>query len=163
MDRRNVLAAALMAGLEAASPLARAQEKPPIKLAHTAPLSGIIAVTGRLQSIAIDLSVKAVNEAGGINGSKLELLRYDDQLKPEQAVLRIRDAMNAGAVGIIGPVSGTQWETAVPLVNQLRFPAININAAKPGINKRPYALRLANNDCSACPRAWTISRSTIRR
>jgi branched-chain amino acid transport system substrate-binding protein len=137
--------------LALATSVVSAQEKPPIKLAHTAPLSGIIAQTGQLQAMAVDLSVADVNAAGGINGSKLEIVRYDDQLKPDQAVLRIREAIGAGAVGIIGPVSGTQWETAAPLVNQLKFPAININASKPGITVRPWALRIANNDGTGMP------------
>ncbi len=148
MTRRVATAACLLA---LTTPLALAQEKPPIKLAHTAPLSGIIATTGQLQALALDIGVADVNAAGGINGSKLEVLRYDDQLKPDQAVLRMREAQAAGAVGIIGPVSGTQWETAAPLANQMKFPAINLNASKPGITVPPWSLRIANNDAFGMP------------
>jgi branched-chain amino acid transport system substrate-binding protein len=138
---------AALAGTQAAT----AQEKPPIKIAHTAPLSGIQALVGQLQSIAVDIGVADINASGGINGSKLVVMHYDDQLKPDQGVLRVREAIRDGAVGIIGPLSGTQWEVASPLVNQLKMPAININANKPGITVRPYALRLANPDDTGMP------------
>eukprot|EP01037_Dinobryon_pediforme_P023121 gene23121-24479_t len=143
--------AAGLSVLALATGVANAQEKPPIKLAHTAPLSGILALTGQQQSAAVDLAVEDVNAKGGINGSKLVVIHYDDQLKPDQGVLRIREAIKDGAVGIIGPLSGTQWEVASPLVNTLKFPAININANKPDITTRPYALRLANPDDTGMP------------
>ncbi len=152
MQARHWMAATAVAAALAAGSAA-AQDKPPIKMAHTAPLSGILAQTGQLQSIAVDLAVADVNAAGGINGSKLALTHYDDQLKPDQGVLRIREAMNAGDVTIIGPMSGTQWETASPMVNQMKFPAINVNANKPGINVRPYSLRMQVPDDTGMPEA----------
>ena len=130
---------------------AQAQTKPPIKIAHTGPMSGILATTGKLQSLAVDLGVADVNAKGGINGSKLEVVRYDDGLKPDEGVLRVRDAMAANAICIIGPISGTQWETVAPLLNQLKFPGFNINANKPGINKQPWAFRLAVPDDTGAP------------
>lgn len=133
---------------------AAAQDKPPIKIAHTGPLSGILAATGKLQAIAIDLGVADVNAAGGVNGSKIVILRYDDGLKPDEGVLRIRDAMAADAVCIIGPISGTQWETAAPLLNHLKFPGFNLNASKAGINKRPWALRMAVPDDTGLPEGF---------
>ncbi len=141
INRRDLLLTTATAAVVATSP-AWAQGKPPIKVAHTGPMSGILASVGKLQSIAVDIGVADVNTKGGVNGSKIEILRYDDQLKPDEGVLRIRDAMNAGAVCIIGPISGTQWETSAPLLNQLKFPGFNINANKPGINKRPWAFRM---------------------
>ena len=133
--------------------IAGAQEKPPIKLAHTAPLSGILALTGQQQSAAVDLAVDDINAKGGINGSKIQLVHYDDQLKPDQAVLRVREAMQAGDVGIIGPMSGTQWETVSPIANQMKFPAVNVNANKPGINVRPWTLRTQVPDDTGMPEA----------
>ena len=145
--------AAGLSVLALATGVANAQEKPPIKLAHTAPLSGSLAVTGQQQSAAVDLAVEDVNAKGGINGSKIVLVHYDDQLKPDQAVLRVREAMQGGNVGIIGPMSGTQWETVSPMANQMKFPAVNVNANKPGINVRPWALRTQVPDDVGMPEA----------
>lgn len=145
-----VAAAVIALGATAAA----AQQKPPIKLAHTAPLSGILAQVGILQATAVDLAVADVNAKGGVNGSQIVMTHYDDQLKPDQAVLRIREAQQAGNVALIGPMSGTQWETAAPLVNQLKMPSININANKPGITVRPWALRLATTDDTGMPETF---------
>lgn len=151
IKRRDLLLTTAAATLVTARPL-RAQGKPPIKVAHTGPMSGILATTGKLQSIAVDIGVADAN-AKGVNGSQIQIVRYDDQLKPDQGVLRVRDAMAAGAVCIIGPISGTQWETTAPLLNQLKFPGFNINANKPGINKRPWAFRLQVPDDHQSPEA----------
>jgi branched-chain amino acid transport system substrate-binding protein len=149
---RNLIAgaAALACAVLAAGPAA-AQSKPPIKIAHSAALSGPIASIGKLQQIAIRLAVEDINKAGGVNGSLLEVQSYDDQFKPDQGVLRIREAQGAGAVVVIGPISSTQWETAVPVLNQLKMPGININANKAGINKPPYAMRIAQPDDVCLP------------
>jgi branched-chain amino acid transport system substrate-binding protein len=152
IKRRDLLLTTAAATVVAASPV-RAQGKPPIKVAHTGPMSGIIATIGKLQSIAVDIAVADVNAKGGVNGSPIQIIRYDDELKPDEGVLRIRDAMAAGAACIIGPLSGTQWETAAPLLNQLKFPGFNVNANKPGINKRPWAFRIQVTDDLALPPA----------
>lgn len=123
-----------------------AQGKPPLKIAVSTPLSGPLAPSGKVQLIAIKTAVDEVNQSGGINGSPIELLTYDDQFDPAQGILRVREAHRAGAVVVLGPYGSTQWETAVPLLNQLKMPGINMSATKPGINKGPYAFRMSNPD-----------------
>ncbi len=151
MAHRRSLSFLLATAAAVYAAAALAQDKPPIRIAHTAPMTGIQAQVGALQAIAVDLGVADVNAAGGVNGSKIEMVRYDDQLKPDQAVLRMREALKDNAVAIIGPVSGTQWEVAAPLANQLKLPAVNINANKPGITVRPWSLRLVNPDDTGMP------------
>jgi branched-chain amino acid transport system substrate-binding protein len=151
MRRTPFVVLASAAAFALAAGPAAAQSKPPIKIAHTAALSGPIAAIGKLQQIAIRLAVEDVNKAGGINGSPIEIVSYDDQFKPDQGVIRIREAQGAGAVVVIGPISSTQWETAVPVLNQIKMPGININANKAGINKPPYAMRIAQPDDVCLP------------
>ncbi|MEO7243265.1 MAG: branched-chain amino acid ABC transporter substrate-binding protein [Variovorax sp.] len=133
---------------------ALAQGKPPIKLVHTAPLSGQLGSVGKLQAIAVDLAVQDVNQSGGINGSQIEVVRFDDQLRPDQAVLRVREAQQSGALAVLGPMSSTQWETAVPTINQLKIPAVNMNSNKPGIGGRPYGTRLNTPDDIGLPEGF---------
>ncbi len=149
---RRVAMTAVAAAM-AASP-ARAQDKPPLKMAQTSPMTGVNAQVGALQAIATDLAVADINASGGVNGSKIDMTHYDDQLKPDQGVLRVREAMNAGNFVVIGPISGTQWETVSPMTKQLKFPAINVNANKPGINVRPYSLRMQIPDDTGMPEAF---------
>lgn len=131
-----------------------AQAKPPIKIVHTAPLSGQLGSVGKLQAIAVDIAVEDINKSGGINGSMIEIVRYDDQLRPDQGVLRVREAHGAGALAVLGPMSSTQWETARATINQLKIPAVNMNANKPGIGGRPYGTRLNTPDDVALPQGF---------
>lgn len=131
-----------------------AQAKPPIKIVHTAPLSGQLASVGKLQGIAVDIAVEDINKSGGINGSMIEIVRYDDQLRPDQGVLRVREAQQGGALAVLGPMSSTQWETARATFNQLKIPAVNMNSNKPGIGGRPYGTRLNTPDDIALPQGF---------
>ncbi len=132
-----------------------AQAKPPIKLAHSAPLTGQLGSVGKLQAIAIDIAVDDINNSGGINGSKIQIVRYDDQLRPDQGVLRLREAHQAGALAMLGPLSSTQWETAAATINQLKMPSVNMNSNKPGLLARPYGTRLNTPDDVLLPIALT--------
>ena len=132
-----------------------AQAKPPIKIVHTAPLSGQLGSVGKLQAIAIDLAAEDINKSGGINGSLVEIVRYDDQLKPDQGVLRVREAAQGGALAVLGPMSSTQWETVAATLNQLKIPAINMNSNKPGISARPYGTRINTPDDVALPEGFS--------
>lgn len=153
MSRRLLVAAFGIAATTTAG-FALAQAKPPIKLVHTAPLSGQLGSVGKLQSIAVDLAVEDINKSGGINGSMIELVRYDDQLRPDQGVLRVREAQQNGALAILGPMSSTQWETAAATINQLKMPAVNMNSNKPGIQARPYGTRLNTPDDVGLPQGF---------
>jgi ABC-type branched-subunit amino acid transport system substrate-binding protein len=130
---------------------AQAQQKPPLKIGLIATKSGPVGSYGRTQEILVKLSVEDVNAAGGINGSLLELRSEDAQLDPGQAVLLFRKLASEGALGVIGPMTGTQWETVSPLANQIHLPAIAVNAAKPGITVRPWTIRLVGADDRSVP------------
>ena len=145
----------LMAGvLMLGASLADAQQKPPVKIGLIATMSGPVGSYGRTQDILVKLSVEDINAAGGINGSRLELRSEDAQLDPGQAVLLFRKLTSEGFLGVIGPMTGTQWETVSPLANQIQMPAIAVNAAKPGITVRPWTIRLVGSDDTSVPRGF---------
>lgn len=151
MKTLSRLVTVIVAMLSLASMNAIAENKPPIKLALSTPLSGPLGPSGKVQSIAVKLAVQDVNESGGINGSNIDLLVYDDQFNPAQGLLRVREAFAAGAVAIMGPYGSTQWETAAPLLNQLKMPGINLSATKAGITVPPYSLRVSHPDNKSTP------------
>ena len=92
------------------------------------------------------LAVEDVNAKGGINGSQLQLDVGDASADPGQAVLLFRKYAGEGYFGVVGPLTGTQWETVSPLANQINMPAISANAIKPGITIRPWTIRLQPPD-----------------
>jgi ABC-type branched-subunit amino acid transport system substrate-binding protein len=82
----------------------------------------------------------------------------DAQLDPGQAVLLFRKFANEGYFGVVGPITGTQWETVSPLANQIGLPAIAPNASKPGITKRPWTIRLVPADDTLIPEGFDAFR-----
>ncbi len=148
LSRRFMLACA---ALSLSFVPAAAQQKPPIKLGAIMPMTGVVAIYGELFATGIRLGVEDVNAAGGVNGSKIDLLLEDDQFKVEQTVLLFRKLVADGAVTVLGPVSGTAWETLAPVANQLKIPAINFTALKPGVTVKPWAIRLQPPDDTMIP------------
>lgn len=152
--RRTVLAGLVagsaIAGLAFGAP-ASAQGKPPIKIGHIAVMTGPAGAYGQLQKIIVDLAVEDINAAGGVNGSPVVVQTEDSQLDPAQAVLLYRKLLADKAVAVLGPTTGTQWETVSPLANQLKLPAITANASKPGVTVKPWTIRLGPADDTALP------------
>ena len=153
LNRRSAIAglAATAVAATLGSAPAAAQQKPPIKIGHIAIMTGPAGAYGQLQKIIVDIAVEDINASGGINGSKVEVQTEDSQLDPAQAVLLFRKLHGAGAVAVLGPMSGTQWETVSPLANQMKLPAITANASKPGITVKPWTIRLGPADDTAVP------------
>lgn len=156
MKRWNVLAALSLAAAAAFTTQAFAQSKPPIKLGHIAIMTGPASSYGKLQEVIVKIAVEDVNAKGGVNGSLIQLQTEDSQLDPGQAVLLFRKLTSEGAFAVVGPMSGTQWETVSPLANQLKMPAITVNASKPGITVRPWTLRLTPADDTAIPEGVAV-------
>ena len=151
--RRAILASAAAAlAFTFAQDAALAQgQKPPIKLGLITPLTGPLASYGKAQELVIKLAVEDVNAKGGINGSPLQLDVQDSSTDPGQAVLLFRKFAGEGYFAVLGPMTGTQWETVSPLANRIQMPAISVNAIKPGITIRPWTIRLQPADDTMMP------------
>ena len=142
MNGRRFVAASVMLTSMIASSATLSADKPPIKLGVSLPLSGFQAPNGTMYRIGITMAIDDVNKASGVNGSPIELVIDDDQGRPDQAVLLFRRHVADGVVASLGPISGTNWESVAPLAESMKAPVLNFTALKPGISKKPYAMRL---------------------
>jgi branched-chain amino acid transport system substrate-binding protein len=57
-----------------------------IKIGLMVPLTGPAAADGLSAKQSVEMYLEEINKAGGINGEKIELMVYDDQFDPKQAV-----------------------------------------------------------------------------
>jgi branched-chain amino acid transport system substrate-binding protein len=141
--QRATLALAVMTALGLPAAPAFAQAKPPIKVGAILPMTGFGATYGELFHTAVVMAVEEINAKGGVNGSQIQLVVTDDQLAAPQSVLLFRRLVSDNVFAVVGPVSGTSWENVAPIANQMKTPALNFSAIKPGITIKPYALRTA--------------------
>ncbi|MGD9018136.1 MAG: ABC transporter substrate-binding protein [Desulfobacterales bacterium] len=107
-----------------------------IKIGFNAPLTGFAASDGKSSTEGAKLAVDQVNAAGGVLGKQLELVVYDDQAKPAQAIpiankLIGRDKV---VVGISGSYSGAT-RSAAGVFQDAKIPYISAYAIHPDITR----------------------------
>lgn len=82
--------------------------------------------SGRGMKVGVDAYFKAVNEKGGVNGRKLQLVAVDDQMVTEKTVdglLKLVDEQKVFAV--VGSVGTSNCVASLPIVKEYKLPFIN--------------------------------------
>lgn len=96
------LSAILRTGVACATlTLAGAASAEPLKIALVETLSGPQASTGLLYRAGVLYQINKINEAGGFNGEKIQLVEYDNQGGPVGAADRVKAAIADGAHVIV--------------------------------------------------------------
>lgn len=65
------------------------------------PLTGDIASYGKAAQQGIDLGVYEINEAGGVNGRRIEVVYEDDQGQPRTAVSAMQKLVSVDGVPVV--------------------------------------------------------------
>lgn len=107
-----------------------------IKIGFNAPLTGFAASDGQSSTFGAKLAVNQINEQGGINGKKLELVVYDDQAKASQSIPIANKMIGQDrvVVGISGSYSGPT-RSAAGIFQDAKVPYISAYAIHPDITK----------------------------
>lgn len=115
-----------------------------IRIGAIVPSSGPFAEWGRTNTVTLRMLEKEVNESGGINGAKLEIVIYDDAAQPAQAANSLRKlAGDDNVLAVAGPLTSSACEVTFPVANQMGIVAMSQASSKPGVaaNNRPWAFR----------------------
>lgn len=100
-----------------------------VRLGHTSPTSGPAAAWGSVGK-AMGAYFKMVNDAGGINGRKIDFLTYDDAYQPPRTLELTRKAVESDKVLFMAGSMGTSPQLAVaPYLNQKKIPQLYLAAA----------------------------------
>jgi len=117
-----------------AAPASPAEDKTPIKLGWLGALSGDSATWGTADKNGVALTLKQINEAGGILGRPVEIVYYDgkgDQLEYINVLKRL--IYEDKVVGVIGQnTSGNQIAIA-PIAEEGKVPIISTFATNPRV------------------------------
>jgi branched-chain amino acid transport system substrate-binding protein len=116
-----------------------------VKIGILTPLTGAGSRYGQEQRVAIDMFLEKYSDLGGASG-KLVPIIYDTRWSGTEAISLVRKLIDSDQVEVIvGPMSSTESEVALPVANRMETPIITPTAAKPGIAtaNRPWAFGFA--------------------
>ncbi len=143
MKRRTLLAAS--GGLLALPALAQARE---IVIGLTMVKSGPLKTPGEATETCVDIAVAEINAAGGINGRRIRIEKFDTGSDPRQAATAAQKfARDDNALAIIGPFSSGESAVAFPVGERLGIVQISNSASQPGLTGNfSYAWRLTEDE-----------------
>ena len=91
-------AVAMVAGLAVSGAgLTRAQAQDTIKIAYIDPLSGPGATVGEVGLKTFQFLAEELNAKGGAAGKKFEILPFDNKTNPQESLVQVQKAVDAGA------------------------------------------------------------------
>lgn len=128
----------------------KAEQPKIIKIALSAPFTGLGSILGEYIKEGALLAVDEINAAGGVNGAKFDLVVYDDQANASTAATVVRRALyDDNAVAIFGPNMSSAVIGVHPLAQQAMKPML-VGATSPSFRydkvKNDYLFRLRADD-----------------
>jgi branched-chain amino acid transport system substrate-binding protein len=110
--------------------------------------TGLYSTINKTTEVAVDIAVAEINAAGGINGKKLRIVKFDTAGDPKQAVVAVRKfARDDGALGVIGPFSSSEARVAFAAGEREKIVQIpNASSAPKLADKFSYAYRLTESE-----------------
>ena len=119
-----------------------------IKLGNIVVSAGVLKGPGEPSIAAVDIAVEEINARGGINGKKIELIRFDTGSDAKQASVGARKLIQDDRVlAIIGPFSSGESAVAFNDAERLKTLMMPTSASAPGITDgRTYAWRLTEDE-----------------
>ncbi|MEM8794428.1 MAG: ABC transporter substrate-binding protein [Pseudomonadota bacterium] len=137
VSRRAVLAAIAATALGAGalySNHVRAEDT--IKIGLIASLSGPSAKSGEAITRGLTIAIDEINEAGGLLGKKVELIRRDDENNPGKGLIAARELVQRENVAVLfGGLQTPVSLAIVPFMNQIQKPFMGPWAAGTPITK----------------------------
>lgn len=131
----QMIAAAALAG---ASTCALAADT--IKIALAGPVTGPVAQYGDMQFIGAKMAIEQINKAGGVNGSQLEGVVFDDACDPKQAVAVANRIVNEGISFVVGHLCSSSTQPASDIYEEEGILMITAASTSPEITERGYQM-----------------------
>lgn len=107
-----------------------------IKVGVYGDLTGQTSSFGQSTKNGVELAVEEINNAGGVNGKKIQLVVEDDQGRPEQAKTVVSKLINQDKVqAILGEVASTNSLAAAPVAQEAKIPMISPSSTNPKVTE----------------------------
>ena len=126
LTRRQAMASDGAAALVSSLPKPAIAAKDPIQVGYLPALTGPSSSTGIGINRGIELAVKQINDAGGIDGRQIEMITRDTQSDPTKAVNGAAELTRGQKVSVVfGPVNSGESLAVVPLLARTNTPQIH--------------------------------------
>jgi len=129
----QLMAAAIFGAVMAVSP-AQAE---PLKIGALMPMTGDLQAYGGADLKGVQFAIKQINDAGGVNGEKVELVVADTQTRPQAGVDAAQKLINVDGVdAIVGALSsGVTIPVAKTVTSRVGVVQISNASTSPTITK----------------------------
>lgn len=112
----------------------------PITLGLITSLTGNYRPLGTNDELGAKLAVQHLNDAGGINGRKVEITVKNDQTDPNQAVIAFNELLGEDVDAVVGPVFSNSSLAVIPLAQRNQMPYVSTSASTQQVEPiREYA------------------------
>ena len=115
-------------------------------------LSGGVASYGQSSVDGIEMARKEVNEAGGVAGKKIKLIKYDNKSEPAEATTLANKLMTQdGVLAMLGPATSGSFKAVIPVGTKNKIPVVSGSATADDVTVdatgvKEYAFRICFND-----------------
>jgi len=132
---RTLVLSLALAAMGFISQSAHAQET--IKIGHYGSLTGSEATFGQSTSNGLRLAIAAFNDAGGLNGKKIELIEYDTKGEAKEAgAVVTRLVTRDKVVAVVGEVASTLSLAGAPICQANGVPMISPSSTNPKVTQQ---------------------------
>lgn len=128
-----VLAAMMLFSFAACGGGGGGKEEGTIKVGILGPHTGDLAVYGLAVRYGAEMYFNKVNEAGGVNGKKVEVVVYDDQGDSTMAVTGFTSLVDSGIVALVGEVTTGNCRAVVDEAFPINMPMVTASATATSI------------------------------
>lgn len=143
---------AMLAGCSGGAGQAQAPAGDTIKIGVNFELSGDVATYGEANVQGIEMAAEEINQAGGIDGKQIELVKYDTKSDAAEATTLATKLMTQDKViTVIGPATSGGMKATIPVAEQNKIPVVSGSATADDVTVdangvKQYAFRTCFND-----------------
>ena len=135
-----------------------AKEKEPYKVGAVFSVTGRASFLGEPEKKTVDMIAEAINNVGGINGHKLEVILYDDESDETKCVLAVKRLIKKDNVPvIIGPSLSGNTMAVVKIVNDEHVPLVSCAASNKIVTpvaERKWVFKVPQSDTHAVEKIY---------
>ena len=135
-----------------------AKEKEPYKVGAVFSVTGRASFLGEPEKKTVEMIQEAVNNAGGINGHKLEVIVYDDESDETKCVLAVKRLIKTDNVPvIIGPSLSGNTMAVIKIANEDHIPLVSCAASNKIVTpvaERKWIFKVPQSDSHAVEKIY---------